>query len=89
MSCRLSNRPVIAERMLVGAVHVRELAHVDQEHAAAKHVRQARAGRFENRLNVSEALFGLRLDVRRKRARRRIDAALARDEHEPLESHAG
>src|SRR6478672_6812586 len=41
-----------AEHPRVDAVHLLELAHVDEKHAAAEHVLQARTCCFENRLDV-------------------------------------
>src|SRR6267378_6132583 len=60
---RGSRRTMIAEHARVDAVHLLELAHVDQEHAAAQHVLQARAGRFQDRLHVPETLLGLLLHI--------------------------
>ena len=73
----------------VDAVHLRELAHVEQEDAAPQHVLQAGPGRLEDGLDVFQALLGLLLDIVRDAAGRRIGAALPGDEDEPLESHSG
>ena len=71
---------MVAEHARVDGVHLLELAHVHQEHAAAQHVLQAGAGGLENRLHVLQALLGLLLDIVGDRAGRGIGAALAGDE---------
>src|SRR5262245_28327026 len=63
---RLNGRPrraVLAEHALVDAVHQLELADVDQEHAAAQHVRQIGASGLENGLDVFEDLLRLPFNV--------------------------
>ena len=57
---RRPRRAVRAERARVDLVHLRELFHVDEEHAAADDVLQAGAGGLENRGDVLQDLFGLR-----------------------------
>jgi hypothetical protein len=82
------DRPMIAEHSRVHAIHAVELAHIDQEHAAAQHVLQARARCGEDGFDVAQALLGLRFDIVRHRAGRRIARALPGDEDQPFESHA-
>ena len=73
----------------VDGVHLLEFLHVDQEHAAAQHVLQIGAARLQDRLQVLQALLGLRLDVGAGQlAGRRIGRALPGDEDETFEAHA-
>src|SRR6266496_1541575 len=60
---RSSRRPMIAEHARVHGVHRLKIAHVDEEHAAAENVLQRGSRRFENRLYVLQALFGLCRDI--------------------------
>src|SRR5262245_10955113 len=72
----------------VDGVHRLKLVHVDEEHAAAEYMLQARTGRLQNRLNVLQTLLSLRLGVGCERTGRWFDAGLSRDEHQALEAHA-
>ena len=66
---------MVAEHAAIDLVHLRKLADIDQKHAAAQHVLKARARGDEDRLDVLEALLGLRLDVgAREDTRARIPA---------------
>ena len=66
-----------AKNARVYRVHRRELSHIDQEDAASKDVLKIRTRRFQDRLDVSEAGLGLRLDALRHHARNGIGGTLA------------
>src|SRR3954468_12789396 len=80
---------MIAEHPRVDTVHLLELAHVEQEDAAAEDMLQIGFSGLQNGLHVSEYLLGLCLDVGGDRASRGIDAALPRHEDYPVEAHPG
>jgi hypothetical protein len=78
------------EQALVDGIHLRELAHVHDEHAAPQDALQARPRRFQNRCHVLQHLLGLRLDIEPGQlAGGRIRRALTRHEHETLERDTG
>ena len=78
-----------AEHARVDRIHSRELPHVEEKDAAAQHVLEVGAGRFENGLDIPETLLGLNVDVLPgQRAGGRIGGALTGDEDETIESDA-
>src|SRR3954469_857820 len=84
-----ARRTVIVEHPRVDTVHLLELAHVEQEDAAAEDMLQIGSSGLQNGLDVSEYLLGLCLDVGRDGASRGINAALPRNEDQPVEDHSG
>src|SRR5688572_14760274 len=80
---------MVTEHARVDAVHLLEVVHVHQEHAAADHFRKARPRGFEDRRHVLQALFRLPFDVLGNELCLGIAARLARDEHEIAGDHRG
>src|SRR5581483_1843053 len=87
---RRARRTVFAKRLRVHLIHLRELFHVEHEHAAAQHVLEIGTGGLQDRLHVPEALRGLLGHAAgHQHAGGRVGRALPRDEYEAFETHAG
>jgi predicted permease len=86
---RGSRRPMVSEHARVHGVHLRELFHVDEKHAAAQYVLEVGPGGLEDGLNVFQALLGLGFDVAAHQpACCWIAGALAGYEDESVEHHS-